>query len=85
MQGSAFQSLAIGVWEETVLINVSSSIRHLKWPFSLVPQNQNLNFLCSLLPKITFVPVFPSFLDLCSSEIYDIVPHNLLVRLNVVH
>ena len=24
--------------------------------FSLVPQNQNLNFLCFLFPKITFVP-----------------------------
>ena len=43
---------------------------------SFVPQNQNLNFLCSLLPKITFVPLFPSFLDLSSrsSEINDIIP-----------
>ena len=31
--------------------------------FSLVHPNQNLNFLCSLLPKITFDPLFPSFLD----------------------
>ena len=44
--------------------------------FFLVPLNQNLNFLCSLLPKITFVPpvtfnfrlVFP-----CSPEINDII------------
>ena len=33
--------------------------------FSLVPQNHNLNFLCSLLPEITFVLLFPSVLDLC--------------------
>ena len=46
--------------------------------FSIFPflQNQNLNFLCSLLPKITFVPLFPSFLDMfpCSSEINDFIP-----------
>ena len=39
-----------------------------KWPLSPVPQNQNLDFLCSLFPKIAFVPLFPSFLDLCSPE-----------------
>ena len=47
------------------------------WNISLVPQNQNLNFLCSLFPKITFVPLFPSFLDLnspVSPEIKDIIP-----------
>ena len=45
--------------------------------FSLVPQNQNLNVLCSLLPKITFVPLFPSSFRLvfpCSPEINDIIP-----------
>ena len=42
--------------------------------FSLVPQNQNHNFLCSMLPKITFVPLFTSFLDLCSPEINGIIP-----------
>ena len=98
--GSAFQSLTIGVWEETVLVNVSSSIRHLKWHWmmistSLIPlkyfsifpcsPNQNLNFLCSLFPKITFAPLPHSFLDLCSPEIYDIVPHNPWERLNVFH
>ena len=34
--------------------------------FSLVPQNQNISFVCSLLPQITFVLLFPSFLDLYS-------------------
>ena len=31
-----------------------------KLAFSLVSQNENLDFLCSLFPKITFVPLFPS-------------------------
>ena len=26
--------------------------------FSIVPQNQNLDILCSLFPKITLVPLF---------------------------
>ena len=30
---------------------------------SPVPQNQNLDFLCWLFPKIAFSPLFPSFLD----------------------
>ena len=43
---------------------------------SLIPQNQNLNFLRFLLPKITFVPLFPSFLDVfpCFPEINGIIP-----------
>ena len=32
----------------------------------LVPQKQNLDFLCSLFPKIVCVPLFPLFLCLCS-------------------
>ena len=32
----------------------------------LVPQKQNLDFLCSLFPKIACVPLFPLFLCLCS-------------------
>ena len=45
----------------------TSSLVPLKY-FSIFPcsSNQNLYFLCSLLLKITFVPLFPSFLDLCS-------------------
>ena len=35
-----------------------------KSAFSLVPQNQNPDFLCFLFPKIAFVPLFPSVLDL---------------------
>ena len=31
---------------------------------SLVLQNQTLKFLCSLVPKITFVSLFPTFFDL---------------------
>ena len=34
--------------------------------FSLVPQSQNLDFLFSLFPKIAFVPLFPSVLDIVS-------------------
>ena len=34
-----------------------------KSAFSLVPPNQNLEFLCSLFPKIAFVPLFLSILD----------------------
>ena len=30
-----------------------------KSAFSLIPQNQNLDFLCSLFPQIAFVPLFP--------------------------
>ena len=37
-----------------------------KSAFDLVSQNQNLDFLCSLFPKIAFVPLFPSVLDFCS-------------------
>ena len=40
-----------------------------KSAFSLVPQNQNLDFLCSLLPKIAFVPLFSSVVDF-----YSVVP-----------
>ena len=32
---------------------------------SLVPPKQNLDFLCSLLPKIACVPLFLLFLGLC--------------------
>ena len=35
------------------------------WPCSLVPQKQNLDFLCSLFPKIARVSLFPLFLGLC--------------------
>ena len=34
----------------------------------LVPQKQNLDFLCSLFPKIASVPLFPLFLGLCSPD-----------------
>ena len=37
-----------------------------KRPCSLVPQKQNLDFLCSLFPKIACVPLFPLFLGLFS-------------------
>ena len=37
---------------------------------SLVPQNKNLDFLCSLFPKIAF-SLFPSVLEFCS-----LVPRN---------
>ena len=37
-----------------------------RWPCSLVPQKQNLDFLCSLFPKIACAPLFPLFLGLCS-------------------
>ena len=50
-----------GGWEGTVPL-----VPRNKWPFSHVPQKQNLDFLCSLFPKTSFVPLFPSFLDLCS-------------------
>ena len=48
-------------WEGTVPL-----VPWNKWPFSHVPLKQNLDFLCSLFPKTGFVPLFPSFLDLCS-------------------
>ena len=32
-----------------------------QFPFSPVPQKQNIDFLCSLFPKIAFVPHVPSF------------------------
>ena len=35
--------------------------------FPLFPKIKIFNFVCSLLPEITFVLLFPSFLDLCSS------------------
>ena len=34
------------------------------WPFPLFPKIM-LDLLCSLFPKIAFVPLFPSVLDLC--------------------
>ena len=37
-----------------------------KWPCSLAPPKQNLDFLYSLFPKIACVPLFPLFLGLCS-------------------
>ena len=37
-----------------------------KWHCSLVPPKRNLDFLCSLFPKIACVPLFPLFLGLCS-------------------
>ena len=42
----------------------------------LVPQNQNLDFLCSMFPKTAFVPLCPSVLDLfpCIPEINGLVP-----------
>ena len=46
------------------------------WNISLyapVPQNQILDFLCSLFPKIAFVPL-PLILDICSPEINALVP-----------
>ena len=34
------------------------------WPFPSFPKIM-LDFLCSLFPKIAFVPLFPSVLDFC--------------------
>ena len=45
-----------------------------KWVYSLVPQNQNLHFLCSLFSKIAFVSLFPSVLYFCSPEINGLIP-----------
>ena len=47
-----------------------------KMVFSLIPKNQNFDFLCSLFPIIVFVPLFPSVLDLfpCSPEINGLIP-----------
>ena len=44
--------------------------------FSLVPQNQNTDVLCSLFPEIAFVPVPFSFrlLFFCSPEINGLIP-----------
>ena len=45
-----------------------------KWPCSFVPPKQNLDFLCSLFPKIACVPLFPLFLGLCSPDKIALVP-----------
>ena len=54
----------------------------------LVPQKQNLDFLCSLFPKIACVPLFPLFLGLCSPEkiaLVTLYPKNPWEGLRRVH
>ena len=58
-----------GGWEGTVPL-----VSWNKWPFSHVPQKQNLDFLWSLFPKTGFVPLIFGPLFPCSPEKYALVP-----------